>query len=253
MGLHDRLSKQNENGAANVIAERPVALAGPVTTPIAPNAPVVTPRAGDPYAELKSSIHHAVIAKLGPELFKRESAEDLTERVLHAVAEQLALDRTPLTREERRRIQREITDDVLGYGPLEELLRDDSVSEVMVNRYDLIFVERAGRLERTDVSFVDNAHLLRIIDKIVSQVGRRIDEASPMVDARLPDGSRVNAIIPPLALKGPTLTIRKFARDPYTMDDLINFNSLTPQAAPVPRRVREGQAERAHLRRYRHR
>jgi pilus assembly protein CpaF len=149
---------------------------------------------------------------------------------LHAVAEQLALDRTPLTREERRRIQREITDDVLGYGPLEELLRDDSVSEVMVNRYDLIFVERAGRLERTDVSFVDNAHLLRIIDKIVSQVGRRIDEASPMVDARLPDGSRVNAIIPPLALNGPTLTIRKFARDPYTMDDLINFNSLTPQA-----------------------
>ena len=230
MGLHDRLSKQNENGAANVIAERPVALAGPVTTPVAPNAPTVTPRAGDPYAELKSSIHHAVIAKLGPELFKRESAEDLTERVLHAVAEQLALDRTPLTREERRRIQREITDDVLGYGPLEELLRDDSVSEVMVNRYDLIFVERAGRLERTDVSFVDNAHLLRIIDKIVSQVGRRIDEASPMVDARLPDGSRVNAIIPPLALNGPTLTIRKFARDPYTMDDLINFNSLTPQA-----------------------
>ena len=111
----------------------------------------------------------------------------------------------------------------------------------------------SGRLERTDASFVDNAHLLRIIDKIVSQVGRRIDEASPMVDARLPDGSRVNAIIPPLSLKGPTLTIRKFARDPYTMDDLINFNSLTPQAGAVPRRVRQGQAERPHLRRYRHR
>ena len=172
-----------------------------------------------------------MIAKLGPELFKRETAEDLTERVLHAVTEQLALDRTPLTREERRRIVREIADDVLGYGPLEPLLRDDSVTEVMVNRHDLIFVEREGRIERTDVSFVDNAHLLRIIDKIVSQVGRRIDEASPMVDARLPDGSRVNAIIPPLALKGPTLTIRKFSRDPYTMDDLINFNSLTPQAA----------------------
>ena len=231
MGLHDRLSKQNGNGAANVIAERPVALAGPVASPAVQNAPAPPPRAGDPYADMKSAIHHAVIAKLGPELFKRETGEDLTERVLHAVAEQLALDRTPLTREERRRIQREITDDVLGYGPLEELLRDDSVTEVMVNRHDLIFVERSGRLERTDVSFVDNAHLLRIIDKIVSQVGRRIDEASPMVDARLPDGSRVNAIIPPLALKGPTLTIRKFARDPYTMDDLINFNSLTPQAA----------------------
>ena len=97
----------------------------------------------------------------------------------------------------------------------------------MVNRHDMVFIEREGRIERTDVSFADNAHLLRIIDKIVSQVGRRIDEASPMVDARLPDGSRVNAIIPPLALKGPTLTIRKFSRDPYTMDDLINFNSLT--------------------------
>ena len=172
-----------------------------------------------------------MIAKLGPELFKRETAEDLSERVLHAVTEQLALDRTPLTREERRRIQAEISDDVLGYGPLEPFLRDDSVTEVMVNAHDRIFVERDGRLERTDACFVDDAHVMRIIDKIVSQVGRRIDESSPMVDARLPDGSRVNAIIPPLALKGPTLTIRKFARDPYTIDDLINFGSLNPQSA----------------------
>src|SRR2546422_6218953 len=101
----------------------------------------------------------------------------------------------------------------------------------MVNNFDQIFVERAGKIEKTPVAFVDNAHLLRIIDKIVSQVGRRIDEASPMVDARLPDGSRVNAIIPPLSLKGPTLTIRKFSRDPYTMNDLITFGSLTPKAA----------------------
>ncbi len=172
-----------------------------------------------------------MIAKLGPELFKRETAEDLSERVLHAVTEQLALDRTPLTREERRRIQAEISDDVLGYGPLEPFLRDDTVTEVMVNAHDRIFVERDGRLERTDAGFVDDAHVMRIIDKIVSQVGRRIDESSPMVDARLPDGSRVNAIIPPLALKGPTLTIRKFARDPYTIDDLINFGSLNPQSA----------------------
>jgi pilus assembly protein CpaF len=230
VGLHDRLSKQNGNGVASPAAERPAALAGPVTPSQGQPAPAEL-RAGDPYAELKSAIHHAVIAKLGPELFKRQSAEDLSERVLHAVTEQLTLDRTPLTREERRRIQQEITDDVLGYGPLEELLRDDSVTEVMVNRHDLIFVEREGRIERTEASFVDNAHLLRIIDKIVSQVGRRIDEASPMVDARLPDGSRVNAIVPPLSLKGPTLTIRKFSRDPYTMDDLINFGSLTPQGA----------------------
>ncbi|MBA3348108.1 MAG: CpaF family protein, partial [Actinobacteria bacterium] len=230
MGLHDRLTKQNGNGTGSPVAERPTALAGPVQHAPSQHG---TPHtgAGDPYAELKTRIHHAVIAKLGPELFKRESAEDLSERVLHAVTEQLALDRTPLTREERRRIQREIADDVLGYGPLEPLLRDDTVTEVMVNAHDQIYVERDGRLERTDTSFVDDAHVMRIVDKIVSQVGRRIDESSPMVDARLPDGSRVNAIIPPLSLKGPTLTIRKFARDPYTMDDLINFGSLNPQAA----------------------
>ena len=232
MGLHDRLSKQNGNGAGSTTAERPAALAGPVARTAGQQAPAGgDPGASDPYAELKTRIHHAVIAKLGPELFKRESAEDLSERVLHAVTEQLALDRTPLTREERRRIQAEISDDVLGYGPLEPFLRDDTVTEVMVNAHDRIFVERDGRLERTDASFVDDAHVMRIIDKIVSQVGRRIDESSPMVDARLPDGSRVNAIIPPLALKGPTLTIRKFARDPYTIDDLINFGSLNPQSA----------------------
>ena len=202
MGLHDRLSKQNGNGAAGATAERPVASVGSVAHPTQEQSAPAPGGASDPYGELKSAIHHAVIAKLGPELFKRETGEDLTERVMHAVTEQLALDRTPLTREERRRIVREITDDVLGYGPLEELLRDDSITEVMVNRHDMVFIEREGRIERTDVSFADNAHLLRIIDRIVSQVGRRIDEASPMVDARLPDGSRVNAIIPPLAPEG---------------------------------------------------
>ena len=129
-----------------------------------------------------------MIAKLGPELFKRETAEDLTERVMHAVTEQLALDRTPLTREERRRIVREIADDVLGYGPLEPLLRDDSVTEVMVNGHDRIFVEREGRIERADASFVDNAHLLRIIDKIVSQVGRR--DRRVVADGRRPPARR---------------------------------------------------------------
>jgi pilus assembly protein CpaF len=185
----------------------------------------------DPYAQLKTTIHHAVIAKIGPRLFGSETSEDLAEQVLRAVSEQLALDRTPLTRDERRRLVREIADDILGYGPLEPLLRDDSITEIMVNGHDRIYVERRGKIEPHNVSFVDDAHLLRIIDKIVSQVGRRIDEASPMVDARLPDGSRVNAIIPPLSLRGPTLTIRKFARDPFTMDDLINFGSISPRAA----------------------
>jgi pilus assembly protein CpaF len=155
------------------------------------------------------------------------------ERVTRAVTEQLVLDRTPLTREERRQIIREITDDILGYGPLENFLRDDSVTEVMVNAYDQIYVERLGKLERTQAAFADNSHLLRIIDKIVSQIGRRVAEASPMVDARLPDGSRVNAIIPSRP-QGTTLTIRKFARDPYTMNDLISFGSVS-QGCAVPR------------------
>jgi pilus assembly protein CpaF len=226
MGLHDRLKGGNGNGTGSSLAET----AASRTEPLAAAAP---PERGvaDPYAELKTRVHHACIAKLGPELFTAESTGDLSERVLRAVTEQLALDRTPLTRDERRQLVREITDDILGYGPLEPFLRDDSVTEIMVNGGERIYIERAGKIELSDSTFVDDAHLLRIIDKIVSQVGRRVDEASPMVDARLPDGSRVNAIIPPLALRGPTLTIRKFSRDPYTMDDLINFGSLTPKSA----------------------
>jgi pilus assembly protein CpaF len=226
MGLHDRLKGGNGNGTGSSLAETTAAR----TEPLAAAAPQERGVA-DPYAELKTRVHHACIAKLGPELFTAETTGDLSERVLRAVTEQLALDRTPLTRDERRQLVREITDDILGYGPLEPFLRDDSVTEVMVNGGERIYIERAGKIELTDSTFVDDAHLLRIIDKIVSQVGRRVDEASPMVDARLPDGSRVNAIIPPLALRGPTLTIRKFSRDPYTMDDLINFGSLTAKSA----------------------
>jgi len=220
MGLHDRL--KTSNGAAGSATTDIIGAPGRETAP--------TTAAHDPYSELKTRIHHACIQTLGPELFKGEARGDISERVTRAVTEQLVLDRTPLTREERRQIIREITDDILGYGPLEPLLRDDSVTEVMVNNFDRIYVERLGKIERTNAAFADNAHLLRIIDKIVSTIGRRIDESSPMVDARLPDGSRVNAIIPPLALKGPTLTIRKFSRDPYTMNDLISFGTITPKA-----------------------
>jgi pilus assembly protein CpaF len=223
MGLHDRINGPAPNGAGLRSPERPV------PARVAERRPALA--SVDPYAELKTRIHHACIATLGPELFASESAGDLSERAIRAVMEQLALDRTPLTREERRRIVREIADDILGYGPLEPLLRDDTVTEIMVNAHNRVFVERSGKIDSTNISFVDDAHLLRIIDKIVSQVGRRIDESSPMVDARLPDGSRVNVIIPPLALRGPTLTIRKFSRDPYTMDDLISFGSITSKGA----------------------
>src|SRR3954452_10695110 len=211
MGLHDRISKST-------------AVNGAVAEATAPAAAL------DPYADLKAHVHHACIAKLGPEL-SNDNAEDLSDAVYRAVTEELAITDTPLTREERRELVRQLTDDILGYGPLEPYLKDDTVTEVMVNGAENVFVERAGKIERTASRFVDDAHLMRIIEKIVSQVGRRVDEASPMVDARLPDGSRVNAIIPPLALTGPTLTIRKFARDPYTINDLITFGTLSARSA----------------------
>src|SRR5579864_3361619 len=180
MGLHDRLVKNGDaNGNGTSVAETMV----------------------DPYADLKSRIHHACIAKLGPELFRQDPAE-LGDHVFKAVTEELTLTGTPLTRDERRELVRQLTDDILGYGPLEQLLADDSVTEVMVNSADQVYIERSGKIEPAPVRFVDDAHVMRIIDKIVSQVGRRVDEASPMVDARLPDGSRVNAIIPPLSLRG---------------------------------------------------
>src|SRR5438876_4519305 len=179
MGLHDRIrSGASGNGATATEVDH--------SSYATPQRDEGSERTGpvDPYAELKTRIHHACIAKLGPELFKKETTEDLSERVLRAVTEQLALDRTPLTREERRQVTREITDDILGYGPLEPFLHDDTVSEVMVNGPDAIYIERAGKIAHTGAAFVDDAHLMRIIDKIVSQVGRRVDESSPMVDAR---------------------------------------------------------------------
>jgi pilus assembly protein CpaF len=186
---------------------------------------------GDPYAALKTHVHGAVIDKLGFKLFDTKSEAELDAVVRSAVEGELDEEGTPLTTGERERLTEEIVDDIVGYGPLEPLLADDTITEIMVNSWDQIYIERSGRLEVMRGSFLDDAHLLRIIDKIVSQVGRRIDEASPMVDARLPDGSRVNAIIPPLSLRGPALTIRKFSRNPYAIDDLIGFGTLSRNAA----------------------
>src|SRR6476469_6469691 len=179
MGLHDRISRQGQNGAGLTVVTN--GNGNGSTAPVSE----------DPYGDLKARVHHQCIAKLGPELFKQDGSEDLADQVYRAVTEELALDRTPLTREERREIVRQLTDDILGYGPIEPLLRDDTVTEIMVNAPDKVYVERSGKLERTNISFVDDSHVMRIIDKIVSQLGRRVDEASPMVDARLPDGSRV--------------------------------------------------------------
>jgi pilus assembly protein CpaF len=188
-------------------------------------------RAKDPHAELKTRIHRACIARLGAAFLNLEGSDELERRVQEVVAEELKSEEVPLGPSERALLERQIADDVLGYGPLEPFLRDPSVTEIMVNGYDQVYIERTGVIQETDASFLDDAHLLRIIDRIVSQVGRRVDESSPMVDARLPDGSRVNAIISPLALRGPSLTIRKFAQDALTLESLVELGTMTPQGA----------------------
>jgi pilus assembly protein CpaF len=159
--------------------------------------------------------------------------EVLEQRVRDTLQEVLAKEETPLTSADRSRITGEICDEILGHGPIEPLLRDADVSEIMVNGPDRIYVERFGRIVPVDAAFVDEDHLRRVIDKIVARIGRRIDEGSPMVDARLPDGSRVNAVLPPIALDGSVLTIRKFSVDPYSMEDLIAFGTLTKPVADL--------------------
>ena len=182
--------------------------------------------------ELRQRIHHHLIDELGPILYdKRLSEDDLRRRVHEQLHAALAQERAPLSAADKAQLIQDVSDDILGYGPIDRLLKDEEVSEVMVNGPESVYVERAGRIERTNASFVDETHLRRIIDKIVSQVGRRIDEAVPMVDARLPDGSRVNAVIHPRAIGGPFLTIRKFSKDPYQIDDLIRFGTLNAHAA----------------------
>jgi pilus assembly protein CpaF len=182
--------------------------------------------------ELRQRIHHHLIDELGPILYdKRLSEDDLRRRVHEQLHAALAQERAPLSAADKAQLIQDVSDDILGYGPIDRLLKDEEVSEVMVNGPESVYVERAGRIERTNASFVDETHLRRIIDKIVSQVGRRIDEATPMVDARLPDGSRVNAVIHPLAIGGPFLTIRKFSKDPYQIDDLIRFGTLNAHSA----------------------
>ncbi len=182
----------------------------------------------DPLADLKASVHASLLESLGPQLYDSRLTEDeLAGKVRTTLQEVLAQEETPLTVTDRARLAQEIADDILGYGPLEPFLRDPEVTEVMVNGATTIYIERAGRLHPAEGRFTDDAHLRRTIEKIVARVGRRVDESSPMVDARLPDGSRVNAVVPPLSIDGPTLTIRKFSADPYEAEDLVTFGTLT--------------------------
>ncbi len=180
--------------------------------------------------ELKSKVHSELLKQLGPQLYASDmDAQELDQQVRAVLSEVLATTDRPISNHDRAQLTQEVSDDILGYGPIEPYLRDADVSEVMVNGPDDIWLEKDGRLVEADAVFTDEAHLRRTIDKIVSRIGRRVDESSPMVDARLPDGSRVNAVIPPLAVDGSALTIRKFATDPLTAEDLIRFGSLSEQ------------------------
>jgi pilus assembly protein CpaF len=182
--------------------------------------------------ELRGKVHQYVIEQLGPLLTDSRLTEaDMRRRVAETLHEALVEEGVVLGASEKAALVQDVTDDVLGYGPIDRYLKEEDVTEVMVNGPDSVYVEEKGKLIKTDTRFVDETHLRRIIDKIVSQVGRRIDESTPMVDARLPDGSRVNAVVHPLAIGGPFLTIRKFATDPYTVGDLINFTTLNAQSA----------------------
>jgi pilus assembly protein CpaF len=182
--------------------------------------------------ELRQRIHHHLIDELGPILYdKRLGEDDLRRRVNDELHKALAQERAPLSAADKAQLIQDVADDILGYGPIDRFLKEEEVTEVMCNGPDSVYVERGGKLEKTNVTFVDEVHLRRIIDKIVSEVGRRIDEATPLCDARLPDGSRVNAVIHPLAIGGPFLTIRKFSTEKLQVDDLIRFGTLNAHSA----------------------
>ena len=196
-------------------------------------APQVVAAENRSYQELKSRIHHKLLERVDLAVMESLSPDRLQEELKVMVERLLAEETLAINESERKSLVQDIQHEVLGLGPIEPLLADPTISDILANTYRQVFVERAGKLELTDVRFENDAHLMKIIDKIVSGIGRRVDESSPMVDARLPDGSRVNAIIPPLAIDGPILSIRRFAVTPLGMDDIIRGKSLTPEMGEI--------------------
>jgi pilus assembly protein CpaF len=189
----------------------------------------------DPYYEMKANIHRRLIEEIDLTQLSEKGGGGLREQIRDAIHHLLMEENTLLTVSERDRMVEDILNEAMGLGPLEQLLRDPAISEIMILGPHLVYVERKGKLTESRVRFKDDAHLLQIIDRIVSAVGRRVDETQPLCDARLRDGSRFNCVIPPLALDGPLVTIRKFSKDPLTVADLVNFGSLTPQSAELLR------------------
>jgi pilus assembly protein CpaF len=188
---------------------------------------MTSPVARTDFGGVKTAIHRKLIQKLNLERLNEVNRDDVRREVGQILESLVAGDSTPMNLQERERLAQEVLDEVFGLGPLEPLLADPTISDILVNTHKRVYIERKGMLESTSVQFRDDVHLMGIIDRIVSAIGRRVDESSPMVDARLADGSRVNAIIPPLAVDGPCLSIRRFGRDPLTADDLLRNNSLT--------------------------
>jgi len=189
--------------------------------------PMSTPVARTDFGGVKAAIHRKLIQKLNLDRLNEINREDVRREVSQILEALVVGESAPMNLQERERLAQEVLDEVFGLGPLEPLLADPTISDILVNTYKHVYIERRGMLEATSVQFRDDIHLMGIIDRIVSAIGRRVDESSPMVDARLADGSRVNAIIPPLAVDGPCLSIRRFGRDPLTADDLLSNNSLT--------------------------
>ncbi len=244
MSLYQRINEQQggQPGQSSGVPPAPGGAAGAngggaARTPSDPAQPAKpaasVPRRDPALNELRHRVHQQLIDELGPILFDRRlSEQDLRRRVHEQLHAAIAAERMPLSAADKAQLIQDVSDDILGYGPIDKLLRDEDVTEVMVNGPDLVFVERNGKLTKdASIRFIDSDHVRRVIDKIVSEVGRRIDESTPMVDARLPDGSRVNAVISPLSIGGPFLTIRKFAADPLQIDDLIRFGSVNAHAA----------------------
>ena len=193
------------------------------------------------YQQVKADLHRRILDRLDLEKLGRTPGNAAREEVLLVIRNTINSEAVPLSFAERERLAREILDEIFGLGPLEPLLKDPTISDILVNRYNKVYVERAGKLEVTGLSFKDDQHLMQIIDRIVSRVGRRVDESSPMVDARLADGSRVNAIIPPLALDGPVLSIRRFGRDPVTARHMLENRTLTEPMLEVLSRMVKGR------------
>jgi pilus assembly protein CpaF len=221
MSLREQLLMQSDMAFANTSAAA------------APVSASESKAARQAYQQLKMNIHQTIIERVELDKLQRLSPDQVKRELAQLVERIVDEDKVPMNDIERRRLVQDVQDEMLGLGPLEPLLNDPTVSDILVNTYQHVYVERRGKLEHTDITFYDDAHLMKVIERIVSRVGRRIDESTPMVDARLPDGSRVNAIIPPSAIDGPLVSIRRFSVHPLTVNDMLNNKSFTPAMAQL--------------------